>query len=144
MPKIKFGIIGIGVGAISLLLALVHFWAGPFAPQPTLETTVAEAAVEIRDATARALRGEAPAPKERVEWDLDKKIQVTTATLGGLAIILGVFGLVKNEPKRQIAGAAALGVSAIAFQFLSWFALVLIVVILIAAVLQSLNFMDLG
>lgn len=144
MPNIRFGLIGIGLGAISLLLALVHFWAGPFSPQPTLETTVAEAAVEIRDATARALRGEEPAPKQRIEWNLDKKIQVATATFGGLAIILGVIGLVNNEPKRQIAGAAALGVSAIAFQFLSWFALVLIVAILIAAVLQSLNFIDLG
>ncbi len=139
MPKIRFGLIGIGVGALGLLLALVHFWAGPFAPQPTLETTVAEAAVEIRDATIRALRGEEPPAKKRAGWDLDKSIQVATAVLGGLAVILAVFGLVKHEPKRQISGAAALGISAIAFQFLGWFALALIVVILIAAVLQSLN-----
>jgi hypothetical protein len=142
--KIKFGVIGIGFGALGLLLALVHFWAGPFAPQPTLETTVAEAAVEIRDATVRALRGEEPAAKERVGWDIDKLTRVAIAMLGGLAIILAVFGLVNNEPKRQIAGAAALGISAVAFQFLGWFALALIVVILIAAVLQNLNFLDLG
>ena len=140
MPKIKFGVIGIAVGAVSLLMALVHFWAGPFSPQPTFETSIAETAVEIRDAAVRSLRGEAPPPKKRAEWDLDRIIQTATAFLGGLAIVLAVIGLVKHEPKRQIAGAATLGVGAIAFQFLSWFALVLVGAILIAAVLQNLDF----
>ena len=54
----KLGYYGIAAGAAALLLAVVHFWAGPFAPQPSLETVVAESAVEIRDATVRALRGE--------------------------------------------------------------------------------------
>jgi hypothetical protein len=30
------GFIGIGIGAIALPLAIVHLWAGPFSPQPTL------------------------------------------------------------------------------------------------------------
>lgn len=142
MLKGKLGIIGMGIGAISLMMALVHFWAGPFAPQPTLETAVAEAAAEIREATIRALQGEEPAPKERAAWDIDKKLQVATASFGGLAIIFAIFGYVGHEPKRQVAGAAALGVSAIVFQFFAWLALVLIFVILVAAVLQNFDFIS--
>ena len=55
-----FGFTGIGLGAIALLLAVVHFWAGPFSPQPTLEQTVAEKAVSIKNATIAALKGEEP------------------------------------------------------------------------------------
>lgn len=62
--KSTFSFIGIGLGSIALLLAIVHFWAGPFSPQPTLEQTVAEKAVSIKQATIAALKGiEAPAPK---------------------------------------------------------------------------------
>jgi hypothetical protein len=41
----------------------VHFWGGPFTPQPSLETSVAEKAVAIRDATLAALKGEEPKPE---------------------------------------------------------------------------------
>ena len=44
------GFTGIAIGSIALLLVLVHFYAGPFSPQPTIETTIAEKAVSIRDA----------------------------------------------------------------------------------------------
>ena len=60
--KATTSFIGIGVGAVALLLALVHFWAGPFSPQPSLEQTVAEKAVSIRDATIAALKGETVPP----------------------------------------------------------------------------------
>ncbi|WP_223669569.1 hypothetical protein [Kangiella shandongensis] len=57
MKKSKFGTIGIILGALALVLALVHFWSGPFSPQPTLETTIAEKAASIRNATVNALTG---------------------------------------------------------------------------------------
>ena len=143
MFKGNFGKIGVAFGAASLLLALVHFWAGPFAPQPSLETAVAETAVGIRDATIRALRGEEPEPPKRAEWTIDKSIATTTAVLGGLAVILGVVSFIGREPKRLAAGAAALGASAITFQFVTWLALVLIFVILVASVLEAFDLSDL-
>lgn len=39
---------GIATGAIALLLALTHFMAGPFSPQPSLESPVAAKAVAIK------------------------------------------------------------------------------------------------
>lgn len=136
-----FGFIGIGVGAIALMLALVHFWAGPFSPKPTLEVVVAEKAVSIRETTIALLKGEeivVPKPEES-GYDLDEIASVATAVLGGLAVILAVLGAAFKEPRRVAGGAAALGVGAIAFQFAAMALGVLVVVILIAAVLGSVG-----
>jgi hypothetical protein len=132
--------IGIGIGSIALLLALVHFWAGPFSPQPTLEQTVAEKAVAIKKATIAALKGEkSPAPEQVKSRDLDEILSIVTAVLGGLAIILGVIGYAKKEPMRVAGGAAILGGSAIAFQFLALALGAILIAILIVAVLGNLG-----
>ncbi len=135
----KFGFIGIAIGGIALLLALVHFWAGPFSPQPTLETTVAEKAASIKNATIKALKGEEYRETYKSSWDADKIINVSTAVLGGLAFILSILAFAKQEPTRVAAGGAALGISAIAFQFIAMYAMALLVVLLIAAVLSGLG-----
>jgi hypothetical protein len=139
-PTISFT--GIGVGAIALMLALVHFWAGPFSPQPTLEQVVAEKAVSIRDATVVALKGETPKYQQQTptNYDLDQMTSIGTAVLGGLAVILGVLGVAFKEPTRAAGGAAALGVGAIAFQFAALALGVLVVAILLSAVLGGLGF----
>jgi|GEM_PF-3061879 len=49
------GFIGTIAGAIALMLALVSFWAGPFPPQPSLEESVTETVLSIRDASVAAL-----------------------------------------------------------------------------------------
>jgi len=136
----KFGFIGIAVGGIALLLALVHFWAGPFSPQLTLETTVAEKAASIRNATIKALKGEEYKETYKSNWDIDKVTNVSTAILGGLAFIFSIIAFAKQEPARASAGGAVLGVSAIAFQFIAMYAMALLVVLLIAAVLSSIGF----
>ncbi len=138
--KSLLSFIGIGIGSISLLLALFHFYAGPFSPQPTLEDTVAEKAVAIRDATIAALKGEEKEKKTVMsEMNLDKVVQITTALLGGIAIILGVVGFAKKEPVRVASGAAILGSGAIAFQFLTIALGVIVVAILVAAVLSQIG-----
>lgn len=132
-----FGFIGIIIGSIALMLALVHFWAGPFSPQPTLETAVADKVSSIRKATIKAIKGEEYKKTYSTHWDMDKITDVLTAILGGLAFILSVFAFAKNEPKRVALGGAALGISAISFQFIAMYAMALLAVILIAAVLSS-------
>jgi len=137
--KSTLSFLGIGVGAIALMLAIVHFWAGPFSPQPTLEQTVAEKAVSIKQATLAALKGEeAPAPQSR-SIDTDQAISIATAMLGGLAIILGVIGYAKKEPMRVAGGAAVLGGSAIAFQFAVIALGAIVLAILVAAVLSQIG-----
>jgi len=135
----KYGFIGIAVGSVALLLALIHFWAGPFSPQPTLETTVAEKAASIRNATIKALKGEEYKETYKSNWGIDKITNVSTAILGGIAFILSIIAFAKQEPTRISSGGAVLGVSAIAFQFIAMYAMALLVVLLIAAVLSSLG-----
>ncbi|XQF93732.1 hypothetical protein ACOBV9_08725 [Pseudoalteromonas espejiana] len=138
--KDNFGTYGIIVGGLALMLALVHFWAGPFSPQPSLETVVAEKAASIRQATIDALKGkEVKSAPVQNNFNADKIANIVTAILGGLAFILAVISFSNHESKRAAGGAAALGVSAIAFQFIAMYAMALLVVILIAAVLSSLG-----
>lgn len=136
----RFGFIGIGFGSVALLLALLHFWAGPFSATPTLETTIADKAASIRTATLKALKGEEYREVAKSSWNTDKVVNVMTAVFGGLALILSIFALAKHEPKRVVIGGAFLGVSAIAFQFIAMYAMALLLVLLFFAVLSSLGF----
>lgn len=138
--KSLLGFIGIAMGSMSLLLALFHFYAGPFTPQPTLEDTVVQKATVIRNATISALKGEEQKKKTvRVVMDSDKLIQITVSLFGGIAIILNVIGFAIKEAPRVIGGAEILGISAIAFQFLTLALAALIFVILIVAVLNQIG-----
>jgi hypothetical protein len=134
-----FSFTGIAIGAVALLLALVHFWAGPFSPQPTLEQTVTEKAVAIKEATIAALKGEEPVKIKQKSMDTDEILRLVTAVFGGLAIILGVFGYAKKEPLRVAGGAAVLGGSAIAFQFAVLALGAIVIAILVAAVLSQIG-----
>ncbi|MEE4659645.1 MAG: hypothetical protein V2J89_04200 [Halieaceae bacterium] len=137
-------LIAISLGAAALMLAIVHFWAGPFSPQPKLETTVAEKAVAIRDATIAALKGEgSPAAEEvavKKNWDLDKAARLATGVFSGLAIILAVVSLAFHEPVRAAAGGVILGGAALAFQFAILAIGAIFVAMLIAAVLGEIGF----
>ena len=134
------GFIGIGIGAIALLVAIFHFWAGPFSPQPSLEKTVAEKAVAIKNATIAALKGEEF--KDEVaarKIDLDQGLRIGASVLGGLAIILGVVSFAKKEPLRVGGGAAVLGGAAVAFQFAIIALGAIVGAILIGAVLSQIG-----
>lgn len=135
-------VFGIIVGGVALLTALIHFWGGPFSPQPSIERTVAEKAAAIRDATVAALRGEEieDADTGASRWDIDRVLRLAAAVLGGLAIILGVAGAARHEPLRAAGGAAALGISAIAFQFLIIALGALILIAILGTVLDNIGF----
>lgn len=132
---------GIAFGAIAFIVALVHFWAGPFSSQPALEQTVAERAVAIRDSTIAALRGdEVESVQEPAEFTLDRGIEMAVPIFGGIAIILGVVGFALKEPLRVAGGAAFLGACGIAFQFAALALGAIVLAILVAAVLSQLGF----
>lgn len=132
---------GIAAGTISLMLALVHFYAGPFSTQPTLEQSVADRVVALREATIAALKGEEAEPKQdRSRFDADQLAQIAVAVLGGLAIVLAVIGFARKEPSRVAIGAAGLGATAITFQFLTLLLGAILFVVLVAAVLGSFGF----
>lgn len=142
--KPVIGFIAIVLGAGALLLAIVHLWAGPFSPQPKIETTVAEKAVAIRDATIAALKGEKSAPPRQVEatsrMNLDRLARLGTGTGAGLAMVLAVVSLALHEPVRVAAGGLILGGAALAFQFAILAIGAVFLALLVAAVVGELDF----
>lgn len=136
----KYGSAGILLGGVALLLALVHFWGGPFSPQPTLETFVSERAASLRQSALEGLKGQkSDASSAAISWDADRITQVVVAVLGGLAFILAVLSFTSHESKRMAGGAAVLGISALTFQFLAMYVMAVLVVILILGVLSSIG-----
>lgn len=115
--SIKLSTLGLGLGALALLVAIVHFWIVAAAPSPPLEDMIADKVVAIRDATVNRLIGRAEEPQDDSSWDREQLVIAATSLLGGLAIVLAIFGFVRKEPRRSCIGAAVLGVGAVAFPF---------------------------
>ncbi len=74
------------------------------------------------------------------KWNADKFIDVVTALLGGIAIIIAVFAYIRKESLRVAGGAAVLGGGAIAFQFAALALGVIVVAIILSVVLSQLDF----
>ena len=140
LSKSKLGLIGILLGSIALMLSLVSFWSGPFSSQPTLETVVVEKATSLRQKAIDVLKGK-KVQKTYIEpsWDIDKVISTVIPVLSVFAILFGLFSFIKKESNRVAGGAAVLGISAIAFQFIAMYAMAFLVVMLIVAVLGALG-----
>jgi len=134
----KLGLIGILFGSIALMIALVSFWAGPFAPKPSLETMVVEKAVSIKQKAIEAFKGK-KVEQDLVErtWDIDRIIDVVIPVIAVIAILFALFSFIKKEPIRVAGGAAALGISAIAFQFVAMYAMAFLAVLIIISIIST-------
>ncbi len=133
------GFWGIGIGAIALLIAVFSFWAGPFAVQPTVETSLA---AKLKEKAIHAITGkEAEAEKQSImkRYDIDDFIDVGTAILSAIAIIFAVISFARHEPVRVAGGAALMGATAILFKFVAMYAFALLVIVVIIFVLANLG-----
>lgn len=140
ISEAKLGFFGIIVGTVALLIALVSFWGGPFAPQPTLEEAVAEKVLSLQNAAINALNGESIEDSySQPKWDIDRVIDIIIPVVAVLSILMGVFSLIFKEPVQVAGCALALGFSAIAFQFIAMYAMALLFVLLVIAVFSSLG-----
>lgn len=137
--RVSYGTIGFLFGALALIIVVVQFYVGPFAPQQSAGVSIGEMAAEISESATRALLGqEQPAPEAR-PWDIDRIIKAVSAVLAAFAVILGAVGFIFRESRRLTVAAVLLGVSAIILQFFVWLALAILGVILVGMILQ---FMD--
>lgn len=138
-PRPVFGWTGFLIGAAALMGALFVFWAGPFAPQQAASVTLGELAADIGKSAMRSVAGlEQPAPAPVVR-DIDDNARLAVSLLGGLAIILGLTGLIRREPLRPVVAAALLGGGAILFQTFTWIVMMVIGALIIMALLYSLS-----
>lgn len=135
--RLGYSYAAIGLGSFSLLLALVHVFAGPFAPSPSIGTTLGEIAGEIRAAAVRAAAGTPQPAPVAGGWNIDRVIAVLVPTLALLGIVTGLVGLIRDEPRKAALGGIALGIGAILAQFFFWLVMVICGMVLIATILKN-------
>lgn len=133
-----FGWSGIALGGLALLLAMVHFYAGPFAPQQTLESLVAGKAVAIKESLLASLAGhQIPEKVSQTQYDADRILKIVTAVLAVGAVILGAIAGACKENPRAVSAAVMLGIGTLAFQ-IAMFAFGVIMTILLIVLVLSL------
>ena len=135
----SFSYAAIGVGAIALLIAMVHTFAGPFAPTQSVDVTIGEIAGNMRAAALRALAGEAQPEPVAAAWDIDRMLKMLAPSAGVTGILLAIVGFVRHEPKRAVVCGLALGAGALMVQILFWITLMICGVILIFGIMQNLD-----
>lgn len=134
-----FGWSGFLVSALALVAAVTVFWAGPFAPQQSTGVALGDLAAEIGQAAKRRISGAPQPAPEPVSRDIDDMLQVAVGVLAALGVILGLAGIARGERRRVGSCAVALGAGAIGLQFLFWWAMALLGVLLVWAVLDNLE-----
>lgn len=136
-----FGILSVVLGFIAFATVVGHFFAGPIDPPPPVETSLAEKAVSIRDATVAALKGEEYEVKSSVRArTLDDYLTYSVIGLAVIAILMAVIGFIKHERLRPSIAGAALGGLAITFQFAVVLFFALICAIVLGAIIDKLDF----
>ncbi|MEM7613069.1 MAG: hypothetical protein AAF270_15395 [Pseudomonadota bacterium] len=135
-----FGVVSIALGFVALAGIVGHFFAGPIDPPPPLEVSIADKAVAIRDATVAALKGEEYEAQSTARVrTMDDYLTYTFLGLGGLAILAGVIGFVRHEPKRASIAGAGFGALAIGFQVATVMFFALLFCLLLTAVIDKLG-----
>ncbi|XOV86404.1 MAG: hypothetical protein ACFHX7_15730 [Pseudomonadota bacterium] len=136
-----FGKLAVVLGFLSFAGVVGHFFVGPVDPPPPIEVSIAEKAVNIRDATVAALKGE--------EYEVERKVQPRTLddyltysfiAMAVVAMLMSVIGFVKHERLRPGIAGAALGGLAITFQVATIVFFGLLCAIVLAAVIEKLGF----
>lgn len=137
----RYAFAGIVFGAIALLLAVVHFWAGPFSGADPLEQTVATRIEGVRDAAIAALRGEEHRndPGMLAGIDLDRTARIAAAVMAALAIVLAVVGFARGETRRAAGGALLLGGIALTFQYFVAALAFMFLAIVVSALITQLD-----
>ena len=138
-PAATFGWIGFATGGAALILTLVIFWAGPFAPQQTAGVSLGELAADIAKSAARSVAGQPqPEPVARSRT-IDDHLEIGVAVLAGVAIVLGVASLIRHERRRAAVSGIALGGLAVAIQLFAWSVAMIVGALVIVAVMASLR-----
>lgn len=130
-----FSIAAIGLGGIGLFVALLVMYAGPFAPQQDVGTTIGEIAGNMRAAAWRSFFGLEQPESTIVQraWDIDRVLMAAAPAAGVLGIVMAIVAYIRKEPKRMAYYGMALSVCAVFVQVL------LIVLMIVAGVILLIN-----
>ncbi|MEO1549312.1 MAG: hypothetical protein AAFR93_02645 [Pseudomonadota bacterium] len=131
-PRPWLGGAGVLLGAGALLVVLISFYAGPFAPQQDLSVSLGALASDTAKSTMRDFFGLGQPKPVEAAWDIDRKLRLGAAVLAWGAILLTPLALIRREPRRWAYTAATFGISAVAFQVFTWLILLVMVLIIVA------------
>ena len=79
-----------------------------------------------------------PEPQAQA-WSLDRTLSTVAYVLAGLAVVLGIVGLVLRENRRVAVAAVGFGGIAIGFQLFVWTVMIIAGVIIIGYILTHLG-----
>jgi hypothetical protein len=132
--KTKFSLIGMILGIISLVIAVLHFWLGPI-EKVTLEDIAIKKAREIKHAITNTIMNKEEQLKEKMGPDRLLKIAVVITALTGL--ISGIIGFVQKENIRYCASAIGLSAATIALQYILFAIAMVVLVIVIMTIISK-------
>jgi hypothetical protein len=138
-PGATLGWLGFAVGAAALILTLVIFWAGPFAPQQTAGVSLGELAADIAKSAARSVAGQPQPQPVAPPRTIDDHLEIGVGALAGLAIVIGVASLVRHESQRAALSGIALGGLAVGFQLFTWSIMMIVGALVIMGIMVALR-----
>jgi len=138
-PCSTLGWCGFATGAVALILTLILFWAGPFAPQPSAGVTIGELAADIAKSAARSVAGQQQPEPLMMPRTIDDYLKIGVGALAGIAIVLGVAALVQREQKRAAMSGIGLGMLAVGIQLFTYTIMLMAGGLVIMAVLYALR-----
>ncbi|MBV2358911.1 hypothetical protein KUH32_03920 [Thalassococcus sp. CAU 1522] len=138
-PPAVLGWLGFAFGAAALVLTIVMFWAGPFAPQQSAGVSLGELAADIARSAARSVAGQPQPEPETPLRDIDDVLQIGVGLLAALAVVAGMAGLVRRETGRAALAGMSLGALAVGFQLFTWTVMAIVGGLAVAAVVYALR-----
>lgn len=139
--KMPFSIAAIGLGGIGLFIALLVMYAGPFAPQQDIGTTIGEIAGNMRAAAWRSFFGLEQPESTIVQraWDIDRILMTIAPAAGVLGVIMAITAYIRREPKRIATYGMALSVCAVFVQVLFIVLMIVAGVLLLMSIIENLD-----
>ena len=137
----RVGIAGLAVAMIALLAAFLSPWiVGLLDPNPKpIEDIASDVALNIKARVTAKLKGEeyvsTRGSQSAGSWS--KIYPAIVVGAAGLAVCLGVVGLVRKEDRRLNFATIGVGASAIIFQYFILIAATLLFILLIAVILSA-------
>lgn len=138
-PGNSFGIAAFLVGALALLIAAVHMFAGPFAPVQSLEVSLGDMVAETGKATLRGWFGLAQPEAQPRPWDTDRMVTAATSVVAVIALMLAGWSAIRHEAWRAAAFGTSLAVAALGLQFMAWAFMALVAIAIVGLVLYFLG-----
>lgn len=138
-PASTFGWLGFATGATALILTIVVFFAGPFAPQQEASVALGELAAEIARSAARSVAGQPQPDPVPQPLTIDDYIQTGLGVLGGIAIVIGTAALVRHEERRAALSGIALGGLAVGIHLFAWTIMMIVGALVIMGIMYALR-----